>query len=158
MNHETEPRNPKPKKRNLKPETDMPGLDAFLVHARRMRDRYGVGHIFLSTDCADTARACDDLEEFHCTTLPLERSVYDVGAGDAPEHNPTESDYDQWIERRIQLGEVDGSEAALHAIAEVDTLASCHYLIGRLGTRTPSPPETHPLRLSIRTPKASTSN
>lgn len=110
----------------------MPGLETFLEEARRMKERYAVRHIFLSTDCDDTARACAALEEFECTTLPLERGLYDVGARQAPEHNPTESAYDQWIERRIQLGEVDGSVAALHAIAEIDTLASCDFIVGRL--------------------------
>lgn len=110
----------------------MPGLDQFLVPARRMQHLYNVTHIFLSTDCAETAQQCHELQDFTCATLPLERSVYDVGASHAPEYNPKESAYDQWIERRIQLGEVDGSLAALHAIAEVDTLASCDYLIGRL--------------------------
>jgi hypothetical protein len=92
----------------------------------------GAEHIFLSTDCADTAAQCRALTEMRCTTLPLERGLYDVGASRAPEHNPHESAYDQWIERRIQLGQVDGSLAALHAIAEIDTLASCHYFVGRL--------------------------
>ena len=34
------------------------GLETFLEEARRMKERYAVRHIFLSTDCDDTARAC----------------------------------------------------------------------------------------------------
>merc|ERR1719488_133427 len=110
----------------------MPGLESFLVPARRIKALYGARHIFLSTDCAFTARACEELTDFECATLPLDREVYDVGSRAAPEHNPSESAYDQWIERRIQLGEVDGADAALHAIAEVDTLSRCDYFLGRL--------------------------
>mmetsp|Transcript_15655 Transcript_15655/g.36248 ORF Transcript_15655/g.36248 Transcript_15655/m.36248 type:complete len:95 (-) Transcript_15655:29-313(-) len=58
--------------------------------------------------------------------------MYDVGARNAPEHNSQEWGHDRWIEHRALVGEVDGSLAALQAIADIDTLAGCDYFVGRL--------------------------
>lgn len=110
----------------------MPSLDVYLEHARRMKRLYGVNHIFLSTDCEDTVRQCAEMSEFECAALPFDREMYDVGARHAAEYNSQESRHEDWIENRVLRGDVDGSKAALQAIADIDTLAGCDYFIGRL--------------------------
>jgi len=110
----------------------MPHFENFLREARAMKELYGVSNIFLATDDVETVEKCHALQDFECFSLPIDRKIYDVGASQAPEHNPAESQYDMWVERRIERGELDGSATALHAIAEIDTLSQCDYFIGRL--------------------------
>ncbi|EKX42090.1 hypothetical protein GUITHDRAFT_111943 [Guillardia theta CCMP2712] len=86
-------------------------------------DERVVSNIFLATDDVETVEKCHALQDFECFSLPIDRKIYDVGASQAPEHNPAESQYDMWVERRIERGELDGSATALHAIAEIDTLS-----------------------------------
>jgi hypothetical protein len=88
--------------------------------ARRMRSLYGAKTIVLATDSDSVVRSCRETlgrEGFECAALLIDRKAYNRHRG-------------VWIEHRVDMGEMDGSQLVVDALADIDVLGDCDMFIG----------------------------
>mmetsp|Transcript_992 Transcript_992/g.2548 ORF Transcript_992/g.2548 Transcript_992/m.2548 type:complete len:195 (-) Transcript_992:431-1015(-) len=91
---------------------------SYFTQAARFREQYGVNRIFLATDNKEAAALCDaGVLGFECRHIGMDRSKFESAT---------------FIEKRVEQheeGALSGSTVALDALADIDMLADCDFLI-----------------------------
>ncbi|KAL1523942.1 hypothetical protein AB1Y20_018858 [Prymnesium parvum] len=92
--------------------------DTFFMQAVKFRERFGVNRIFLATDNHKAVALCDArVLDFDCYHITMDRTKFESST---------------FIEQRVEAhasGPLSGSTVALDALADIDMLADCQFLV-----------------------------
>ena len=113
-------------------------LAAYMAHAQKMQDLYGVENIFLATDDPEVVREAEGkYRGFRFIYAPIDREWYDAqpkSAGAGPPPPPLPGLWRGGIEYRLDTGEGDPGKVGLEAVIDAELLGQADFFVGTLGS------------------------